>query len=139
MSSTAARPPRLFLAAIGDEHDGYYQVRWEGGELTWSFRDETERLRPDDHAWRLFWRAVEMNGVWDWRERYERAVADDGTSRSRPHARYWLLELEVPGRKLSSSGANAYPPGPRGSAEPTREFNRFCAAVSRLAGGRRFG
>ena len=128
--SSSSRPPTLLLAAIGNERDGYRQVRWEGGELDWRFGDESERLVPDQQAWRLFWRAVEQNDVWEWRERYERSGID-GT--------YWVLELEVPGRRLSSSGVNAYPPGPRGSAQPTREFNRFCAAVSRLAGGRAFG
>ncbi len=130
-SSSGARPPRLLLAAIGNGVDGYYQVRWEGEALEWRFRDERERVVPDARAWRMFWRAVEQNKVWEWRDRYERHSVEEGT--------YWILELVHEGAQLSSSGANAYPPGPRGSGERTREFERFCAAVSRLAGGRRFG
>ena len=127
----SSRPPTLLLAAIGNERDGYRQVRWEAGVLAWRDGAESERLVPDEQAWRLFRRAVEMNDVWEWRERYDRGGVEYGT--------YWVLELEVPGRKLSCTGVNDFPPGPRGSSEPTREFHRVCTALGRLAGSRPFG
>jgi hypothetical protein len=66
-------------------------------------RRNTTTMRPHPRAWASFWRKVDAAGVWDWKPRYLDPGALDGTS--------WTLTLEHDGRRVQSSGSNAYPPG----------------------------
>jgi len=117
-------------AAIGNGREGYYEVRWREGRLEWRCGDEAETFAPSREEWRAFWRALDLAGVWEWRERYESPGVADG--------RYWLLRAEHGGRRVDSTGANGYPGTVRARTEPSREFERFCVAVGRLCGGRPF-
>ena len=63
---------------------------------------------------------LEMIDVWSWKEKYVKDGVCDGTQ--------WSIELELHGKKLISSGDNAYP----------LRFKLFCKAIAKLAGGRAF-
>jgi hypothetical protein len=114
----------LVSVSVGGYMGPSFAVHVEAGVLTYrtwkhGYRDERELTEPvDGAALERFWHAVEQLGVWGWGERYEDPSVLDGTG--------WAVELARGGRRLESSGSNAFPPG----------WERFCAAASRLAGGR---
>jgi hypothetical protein len=106
------------------------RVRWDSGHLKLESlgpRSLSAVLRPSLREWERFWHAVTRLGVWQWADGYDRGGRSGSPS--------WSLELVVGDRRLRTSGFDAYPPLAEGP-EPSPEFARFCAAVSRLVGGR---
>lgn len=89
---------------------------------------DSARRVPTAEDWREFWEAARAAGIPLWRAEYVAEHIMDGMA--------WGLTLDVGGRRIRSSGANAYPDG-RGrehEGEMTPEFRAFLAAIGRLAG-----
>jgi hypothetical protein len=118
--------PEELSVHVGNGLEGYYDVCLaENGLVVWSFGsdpelDPVEVTRPTAAAWELFADAFEEAGVFGWAAGYSDRSVVDGT--------YWGLRCSWGGRAVESGGANAFPAG----------FDGFCAAVSRLVGGRTF-
>ncbi len=51
---------------------------------------------------------------------------------------YWGVTLQGEGKRVSSSGDNAYPGQDEHAGDEGPTFSAFCRAVSRLVGGRDF-
>jgi hypothetical protein len=130
--------PDALEISIGGVLGPSYWVTWDPQLRALRYRSDEGRageasaetlVRPDDAAWERFWAAIDGLDAWTWLDRYEDAEATDGTG--------WYVRLEHGGRRLISSGMNAYPGG-GGAGEPGRDFLRLCAEVSTLVGRRRF-
>lgn len=112
-----------------------YRVRWTGHALLYETRSHgghprcRATLKPTQAEWQRFWQTIDVLGVWAWAEQYCQEDMYDGTS--------WSLVLEFGGRRLDTGGCNACPPDGARPAE-SADFQRLCAAVSQLVGGRRF-
>jgi len=91
------RDGRLVLNASGYGHD----------ENVYTLVD------PPPERWVAFWKMVESLGVWSWEPKYYRPILD-GSS--------WSLQLQHEGRRLSSTGSNAWP----------ERFDQFSRAVNTL-------
>jgi len=107
------------------------RVRWDNGHLKLeSFgphRTQSVVFRPSLREWERFWHVVTRLGVWQWADGYDRGGRSGSPS--------WSLELAVGDRRLRTAGFDAYPPLAEGP-ELSPAFAGFCAAVSRLVGGR---
>jgi hypothetical protein len=102
----------------------YRRVPWDGdGPPT----VDSVRVVPTAEAWRAFWDAVDEAGVRRWRLRYT-SDAIDGVG--------WTLSLEAEGRRVLSSGSNAFPDrrGRQIVDGPTPDFDAFADAVGALVG-----
>jgi hypothetical protein len=130
--ATAPAPDRLELRLrlAGEER----RVRWEGDRVRFDrirpSGADSAVFRPSPREWDRFWRAVARLGVWQWADGFERGRATGEPT--------WSLELALGNRRLRTSGFDAYPPLAEGP-QVTPLFASFCAAVSRLAGGRLTG
>ena len=90
---------------------------------------------PSRAPGRRFCESMDEIGVWGWGARYEPgkrfepvSVVRDGT--------HWSLTLACAGRQVESSGDTA---GPQSrDLDESRDFGRFCEAISRLLGSREF-
>lgn len=102
----------------------YRRVPWDGDEPT---TVDSVRVVPTAEAWRAFWDAVDEAGVRRWRLRYL-SEAVDGVG--------WMLSLEAEGRRVLSSGSNAFPDrqGRQIVDGPTPDFDAFADAVGALVG-----
>ena len=114
------------VAGIGGWFDHYGVHADDDGHVRWSHAENVRlvdeaTVTPSEEAWERFWATLDDAGVWDWAARYEPdSPVMDGTS--------WMLEAEHDGRRVRSSGSNAYPP----------RFADVCQAVAALSGGRTF-
>lgn len=102
----------------------YQRVPWNGDAPVAA---DSVRVVPTAEAWRAFWDAADEAGVRRWRLRYA-SDAIDGVG--------WNLSLEVDGRRILSSGVNAFPDreGDRIVDGPTPDFDAFADAVGALVG-----
>ena len=102
----------------------YRRVPWDGDETP---AVDSVRVVPTAEAWRAFWEAVDDAGVRRWRLRYL-SGAIDGVG--------WTLSLEAGGRRILSSGSNAFPDreGRQIVDGPTPDFDAFADAVGALVG-----
>ncbi len=121
-------PERLELSLrTGNEER---RVRWVGGRLRFDCirpsGSESAAFRPTEREWERFWQTIARLGVWQWADGFERG--------SRGGEPTWALDIGQAGRRLRTSGFDAYPPLAEGP-EPTPVFAGFCAAVSRLVDG----
>jgi hypothetical protein len=137
----AGQEPLAFEVYLGSFGGPSYGVWWDGSRLVYeSFEpayDESQQvlLSPSRAQWERFWRSMNEIGVWQWAARYEPAerfeplgVVRDGT--------HWSVTLAWAGGKVESSGDTA---GPNSrDLDESRDFGRFCDAVSRLLGSREF-
>jgi hypothetical protein len=133
--------PLAFEVYIGCFSGPSYGVWWDGSKLVYeSFEPGYEKRRqlllsPSRAQWRRFWQSMDEIGVWGWGARYEPgkrfepvSVVRDGT--------HWSLTLACAGRQVESSGDTA---GPQSrDLDESRDFGRFCEAISRLLGSREF-
>lgn len=106
-------------------------MRWDSQRLRLEclgpHRGHSVAFRPSVREWERFWHAVTRLGVWQWADGYDRGRRSGAPS--------WSLELALGDRRLRTAGFDAYPPLAEGP-ELTPVFASFCAAVSRLVGGR---
>lgn len=102
-----------------------YEVRLDGRAVLYTVQpglDETRVawktaiLGEEEHA--AFLAELEAIGVFDWERTYADPDVADGTQ--------WSVVIVAGGRRASSSGSNAYPPG----------FDAFKRAVADLVGER---
>ena len=117
---------------IGGYNGTCHQVEFKAGKLEYRLAkgaymwEPAIILQPDSGAWKRFWEAVEIAGVWKWKKSYENIDVLDGTQ--------WSLKLKYQGRSLTAEGSNAYP----GHGEPefpaTCEFGQFIKALQQLTG-----
>jgi hypothetical protein len=129
-----ALEPDVLSISVGGYMGPSYRVRWEGGGLVYEAATtgyhscERAVVTPSKKEWVAFWAALDAVKVREWAEHYWQPVVD-GTG--------WSVEIKHGGWSLHCEGSNAYPP--KGdSIQPSREFRRFCRAVSRLVGDREF-
>lgn len=92
-----------------------------------SRRDEEPDVAVPDERWRALRRNLDAVNAWDWNEWYF-APACDGAG--------WHLDLAWGKRLISVSGSNAYPgeDATQIDYEPSRRFERYLRAMSRLVG-----
>ena len=132
VAGTASSEPDELSFWIGGHWDPSYRVVWKQPALIYSAGKGPYKISPElpftptAEQWRNFWRTLERIGVWTWGPDYYQPVLD-GTS--------WELKLRRGDRSLSSSGSNAYPGSD--TSDPSREFEAFLRALSRLVGRRR--
>lgn len=102
----------------------YRRVPWDGGNPP---TVDSVRVVPTAEAWRAFWDAADEAGVRRWRLRYT-SDAIDGVG--------WTLSLDADGRRILSSGVNAFPDrdGRQITDGPTPDFDAFADAVGALVG-----
>ncbi len=117
--------PVTFSAEIGGYFGPSYSVALRGKRIRYrASRDGRplvdELLEPSTADWAAFSASVEAAGIWSWASSYCDPGTLDGTS--------WSVSLEIEGRRMTSSGSNAFP----------RTFDEVSAAISRLVGGRDF-
>jgi hypothetical protein len=134
--------PLSFEVYVGSFDGPSYGAWWDGRRLTYeSFDPAYEhrlelRVSPSRAQWRRFWQSVAEIGVWAWAKRYEpgKRFEPSGVVRDGTH---WSLTLAYSAREVQSSGDNAGPGAV--DLDESRDFARFCRAVSRLLGGCEFG
>jgi hypothetical protein len=121
-------------ARIGNALEGFFVVTAEGTRLSWRGPDtgphaDNDEICLKEDDWCVFWTSLGQLAVWAWDgQTYETSGVLDGT--------HWRVEAEHMGRSVRASGNNGYP-GDAGPV-PSGSFVRFCGAVTKLAGGRRF-
>jgi hypothetical protein len=81
-----------------------------------------EKIDIPNERWSIFWKRLEEANVWSWKKQYRDPNTVDGT--------VWTVTIDWSGRKVGSSGSNAYP--------DIKQFEIFKAGVSELLGGRKF-
>lgn len=126
--------PKSLDVSIGGHFGPSYHVKWEDGQLVYRAYEEgkeTEvlQVQPDPRSWELFWKQMDVIGVWEWRDHYEpNHPVMDGTG--------WEMKLHVDDRFVESGGNNAYPVDGlcAGADEVTPVFRKFLKAVRRLVG-----
>jgi len=126
-TASAAEPPRrpsslsLYIGHYGP--GGRTHVDLVDGTLRYkvlkSQKETVETVTPTAEQWLAFETALDALKVWDWKKTYE-IPSEDGTQ--------WSATIVEDGRKLESTGNNAYPP----------DFKKYLAAVKALLGGRQF-
>jgi len=127
--------PSHFSIFVGGYTGESFGVRYESGKLLYEhfgygFKPvETVELEPTDKAWQQFWTTLHDINVWKWKDRYETPGICDGTN--------WSVEIDVGGKKLRSTGSNAYPDGQE-ETESSSVFDQFYQAVSILVDKRTF-
>ena len=140
MNGAAPRPLDL-EAYVGNFAGSSYGVWWDGEELVYeSFEPgynerEQVRLDPSPAQWTRFWRTMDELDVWQWQPRYEQVGHAEPASVI-SDATHWSLTLVHEDRRVVSSG-HAAGPGAETLGD-SNAFDAFCAAVSRLTGGRKF-
>lgn len=89
---------------------------------------DSVRVVPSAEAWRAFWAGTERAGVHRWRSRYVVDDVVDGTG--------WSLRIVVGGRRVESTGSNAFPDrfGRRHELGMTDDFLGFVTALDELVG-----
>jgi len=101
-------------------------IRLGGGELICEAPPQrSSRVRPPPEAWRIFWREMEILGLWQWPAIHQPehdGVLYDGTQ--------WRVAISHGGRRVRSAGRY-------GSESP--QFRRFRQSLQRLTGGMPFG
>lgn len=125
-TASAAEPPQLpqklslYIGGFGGER---YYVDLVDRTLRYKVlkgqKETTETIIPTADQWAAFELALDALKVWEWKKVYE-IPSEDGTQ--------WSATIIEEGRKLETTGNNAYPP----------EFKKYLAAVWALLGGRAF-
>lgn len=89
---------------------------------------DTVRAVPKPDSWRAFWSGTERAGVRWWRARYTADGIVDGVG--------WSVRIAAGGRRVESSGSNAYPDrfGRKHELDMTGDFRAFLTAVGELVG-----
>ena len=140
MSAAESSPiPKHFSAYIGGFIGASYQLELRDGILTYTTfsRGHTNpkhaKVTPTATQWREFRQALDDLKVWQWRASYPSRGTADGTQ--------WSLDVAYPDHAIKTDGDNSYPDAtgkPNGKPEPTKAFNRFLDAVTKLIGGKTF-
>lgn len=133
--------PEILIISVGGHMGPSYSVEWKSGGLQYKAIDrsdyeieptnKTVLLQPTQKQWEAFWRAVDSLNIWSWKKEYSPppgCFVCDGTG--------WSISIKKDNYVLESQGYNAYPPD--GGLDESRDFRKFCRAVSRLCGGRKF-
>jgi hypothetical protein len=119
--------PSTFSFEIGGYPGPFFSVYLSDDDLIYKKTSATPVflvIRPTEEQWQSFWRTVNRLDIWNWSGQYQ-YPAFDGTS--------WSLAITYNGRAIISEGSNGYPGSD--NAEPSLEFRRFLAALSKLIGG----
>lgn len=124
--SSAAEPgqiPQKLSLYVGHYGGGRYYVDLVERKLQYkvlkSQKETVETITPTAEQWIAFDQALDALKVWDWKKAYE-IPSEDGTQ--------WSATIIDEGKKVESTGNNAYPP----------EYRKYLAAVRALLGGRQF-
>lgn len=124
-------PPKAFEFYIGGSVGPSLYVRLAEGRLFYErasaggYSGEVMEASPAPEEWAQFRETVDRLGVWEWEPEYLSAHSCCDVT-------YWHLRLDMDGRAIVVSGANAYP-GSEGP-EVSGAFRGFRAAVERLIG-----
>lgn len=129
--------PKRFTAYIGGYTGHSYRVRFDGYVFTYSASERclkdwvTEELEVTEADWAEFRAALDCVDAWGWKKSYFSEECD-GTG--------WDLHLKYEDRAIKCHGRNSAPEenGEEKFPETSKLFGRYLAAVSQLAGGRRF-
>ncbi len=81
-----------------------------------------QMIRIPKERWMSFSKRLEEAKLWGWESRYADSSVTDGTS--------WSLEAEWAGKKVRSTGQNAYPEG--------KQFRALITAIVELSHGQNF-
>lgn len=118
-----------------------YTVKLEGASLRYECHDidrKTEQpkvrskiITPTAAQWRQFWRSMDEIGLWKWQAEYPNPLVMDGCG--------WSLDVAVAGKRVKSSGHNAYP-NRRGMQldSASEDFEKYMNAVEALLGDEPF-
>ena len=104
--------------------EGASAVRYRHNPATFTTAQGTkeERIEIPPERWPVFWQRLEEAKAWGWKKNYRDKGVDETS--------LWHVRIEWDGRKLESSGVNAYP--------ELEQFSVYTAAVSELLGGLKF-
>ena len=119
--------PTTFNFEIGGYPGPHFSVFLSGDSLIYKKNSSiplTLVIQPTPERWQSFWRTINRLEVWSWKGQYQFPVYD-GTN--------WSLAMTYNGCVIISEGSNGYPGSD--TAEPSAEFRRFLAALSKLIGG----
>ena len=130
--------PKEFSAIIGGFLGSTYAVELRDGALHYTEKKGREMTSsatviPSAEQWQEFRKTIDQLNIWQWRAEYPNRGTMDGTQ--------WSLTIAYADSALKTHGDNNYPDangGPSDNSEPSKTFNRYLAAISKLIGGRGF-
>lgn len=116
--------PEAMVLYVGGSEGPSYQVDLAEQSLryrkSWGDKGTVETIKPTVEQWAAFQAVLEEIRAWEWKKSYATAQVKDGT--------HWSVTMAFRGRKIESTGSNAYPP----------DFDKYLAAVKALLGGKEF-
>ena len=132
-AADGAAPPRKLSLRLEQLSEASYRVELiEGASavrylhnpatFTTAKGTKEERIEIPPERWPVFWQRLEEAKAWGWKKNYRDKGVDETS--------LWHVRIEWDGRKLESSGVNAYP--------ELEQFSVYTAAVSELLGGLKF-